>query len=182
MQIKAAAHAKFDAIKQGITNKINAVKEAVQNAINKIKSIMKFSWKLPHLKLSHISISGSFSLSPPSVPKFGLSWFAKGGILTQPTVFGANGNNLMAGGEARKEAVLPLNAETLGGIGRGIANATGFGNMANIEALLKRLIASNERPVVVMLPNGQVIFESIKNYSDQWTSSTVDWTERGLTI
>lgn len=60
------------------------------------------------MKLPHISITGSFSINPPSVPHFGISWYKKGGILTEPTIFGAAGNNLLAGGEAGAEAVLPL--------------------------------------------------------------------------
>lgn len=57
-------------------------------------------------------------------------WFARGGILTKPTVFGMNGNTLMAGGEAGNEAVLPLNQKTLGMIGRGIAEAMGESNQS----------------------------------------------------
>lgn len=41
--------------------------------------------------------------------------------MTKPTAFGMNGNQLMVGGEAGREAVLPLNRSTLGEIGRGIA-------------------------------------------------------------
>lgn len=98
----------FNSIHSAISDKINAAKNAVSSAISAIKSAFNFSWSLPHLKLPHISISGSFSLSPPSVPHFGIEWYKEGGILTQPTIFGASGNNLLAGGEAGAEAVVPL--------------------------------------------------------------------------
>lgn len=98
----------FSSIYTSISSKINAAKSAVSSAISAIKSAMHFSWSLPKLKLPHVSISGKFSLNPPSAPKFGISWYKEGGILTQATVFGAAGNRLLAGGEAGAEAVLPL--------------------------------------------------------------------------
>ena len=98
----------FNSIQSAISGKINAAKNAVSSAINAIKSAFNFSWSLPKLKLPHISISGSFSLTPPSVPHFGIEWYKEGGILTKPTIFGASGNNLLAGGEAGAEAVVPL--------------------------------------------------------------------------
>ena len=99
---------KFSSIYNTISSKMQAAKDAVGNAISALKEKFNFSWSLPKLKLPHVSITGSFSLSPPSVPKFSISWYKDGGILTQPTVFGAIGNTLLAGGEAGAEAVLPL--------------------------------------------------------------------------
>lgn len=100
----------FDNIKNGIKEKIENARDTVKNAIDKIKGFFNFTWSLPHLKLPHISISGSFSLAPPSVPHFGIDWYAKGGILTEPTIFGFNPETgrTQVGGEAGDEAVAPI--------------------------------------------------------------------------
>ena len=111
----------WNTIKSGISNAINGAKDAVSSAIGTIKSIMNFSWSLPNLKLPKFSVTGSFSLNPPSVPHLSVDWRAKGGIFTQPTIFGAANGRLQGIGEAGPEAALPLNAETLGAIGKGIA-------------------------------------------------------------
>lgn len=91
---------------------VNRIWGSIKTFLNGIKEWMKtvfdFEWKLPKIKLPHFTISGKFSLNPPSIPKFGVSWYAKGGILTSPTIFGMSGNNLLGGGEAGKEAVLPI--------------------------------------------------------------------------
>lgn len=102
----------LNGIKSTFTSVWNGCKSIVSGAINKIKSIMNFSWSLPKLKLPHISISGSFSLTPPSVPHFGIEWYKKamddGMIMNQPTIFGYNAksNQFLAGGEAGSETVV----------------------------------------------------------------------------
>ena len=106
--VKSATSSTWNAIKTAITTPINAAKTAVGNAISAIRSKFNFSWSLPHLKLPHPYISGSFSLNPPSVPHFSISWYKNGGIMTKPTAFGAAGDTLLAGGEAGAEAILPL--------------------------------------------------------------------------
>lgn len=106
---KQAATSKFEEIKSGISSKLEAAKQTVQNGLNAIKNFFSgCHLSLPKIKLPHFSISGSFSLSPPSIPKIGVEWYKDGGILTGPTIFGANGGSLLGGGEAGKEAVLPL--------------------------------------------------------------------------
>jgi TP901 family phage tail tape measure protein len=106
--VKSATSSTWNAIKTAITTPINAAKTAVGNAISAIRSKFNFSWSLPYLKLPHPYISGSFSLNPPSVPHFSISWYKNGGIMTKPTAFGAAGDTLLAGGEAGAEAILPL--------------------------------------------------------------------------
>lgn len=107
---KSNVLATFDSIKSGITEKIDAAREKVHEAIEKIKSFFDFKWELPPLKLPHISISGKFSLNPPSVPHFGIEWYKKGGIMTDPTMFGFNpmSGKAMVGGEAGAEAIAPI--------------------------------------------------------------------------
>lgn len=98
----------MESIRAKFSEKMESAKTAVSNAIDRIKGFFNFEWSLPHLKMPHFSISGSFSLNPPSVPSFGVEWYKTGGIMTSPTVFGMNGTRLMVGGEAGAEAILPL--------------------------------------------------------------------------
>ncbi len=99
---------KLTAIKNKFQSIMEGAKNIVKSAIDKIKGFFNFSWSLPSIKLPHFSMSGKFSLNPPSIPKIGVDWYAKGGVMTSPTIFGASGNKLLGGGEAGDEAILPL--------------------------------------------------------------------------
>lgn len=98
----------FTGIFTEIASTMNQAVQAVTSAVARMRSAMNFSWSLPHLKLPHVTVSGTFSIDPPSAPKFNVSWYKEGGILDGAQIFGAAGGNLLGGGEAGKEAVLPL--------------------------------------------------------------------------
>ncbi|MCC9674880.1 phage tail tape measure protein, partial [Streptococcus agalactiae] len=122
--ISSAVSSVWNGVKSTITNAINGAKNAVSSAINAIKNLFNFKIKWPHIPLPHFSVSGSanpLDWLKGGLPKISIQWYAKGGILTKPTAFGMTGNSLMVGGEAGREAVLPLNNQTLGSIGRSIA-------------------------------------------------------------
>lgn len=107
--IKSTTTSVWNGIKTAIITPIEAAKNTIKGIVDKITgffSSMKIS--LPHIKLPHFRISGSLSIAPPSVPHLSIDWYKEGGIMTRPTLFGMNGTNLMAGGEAGAEAILPL--------------------------------------------------------------------------
>lgn len=132
-------------IKNKFSNIMDSAKNIVSNAINRIKSFFDFSWSLPHLKLPHISISGSFSLTPPSVPHFGIDWYKKamddGMIMNQPTIFGYNAksNQFLAGGEAGSETVVGTQS-LMDMIQEAVNNAgSGSGDSEATRALLEAI-------------------------------------------
>lgn len=102
----------FSGIKSAISDKIDGARQKVRSAIDKIKGMFNFSWSLPKIKLPHFSVSGGKAPwgfgGKGSLPSVSVSWYAKGGVLTKPTIFGAYGNTLLGGGEAGAEAILPV--------------------------------------------------------------------------
>lgn len=143
---------KFDQIKNGIRDKINAARDAVTTAISNIKSAFNFSWSLPHLALPHLSISGGFSINPPSVPHFGISWYKKAMnvpfMLNGAQIFGTMGNKALAGGEAGRELIVGWDAlkQHLGGGGTTVINnsitvnaAPGMDERQVADAVMRRM-------------------------------------------
>ena len=104
----------FNAIKSTISNVFNTIWSTVSGIVNKLKSVFNFSWSLPKIKLPHFSITGSFSLNPPSIPHFSVDWYKKamsgGMILKDATIFGQSGGTLLGGGEAGDEAVVGVSS------------------------------------------------------------------------
>ena len=103
--IRSTTSSVWNSIKNAIVRPIESARDAVRNAINRIKGFMDFEWSLPHLKLPHISVSGSanpLDWLKGSVPHFSVDWYKTGGIFNSPSIIGV--------GEAGSEAVLPLDA------------------------------------------------------------------------
>ena len=169
----------LDSIKSKFTSIWNNCTSIVSRAVSKLKSLMNFSWSLPKLKLPHLSISGRFSINPPSVPRFSISWYKKamedGMILNSPTIFGYNAatGQFLAGGEAGSEtvvgtksllkmikaAVTGSNAEVLKSI------------EMHFEALYTNFSASSERLVAIL---GELLESSLKYANAVSNIATID--------
>ena len=117
---------------------------AVSAGMAVIRAVMSVSIQGPRLAVPHVSVSGSFSLNPPSAPQFSVSYYKKGGILNGAQLFGMMGNTGLVGGEAGPEAVLPLSTlwdkmDTI--LSNAIATVAGYRSNAG------RLINSETAPV-----------------------------------
>lgn len=110
---------RFAQLQSRITDKFTGLKTAVSDTVSSIKNAFNFNWQLPQMKLPHIKVDwvevgGLLSkfLGISSIPQLSVQWFAKGGILDGAQIFGGAGGTLFGGGEAGREAVLPLDSNT----------------------------------------------------------------------
>ncbi|WP_238902668.1 hypothetical protein [Clostridium sp. YIM B02506] len=131
----------------GITDKI---KDSINNLFG------------TNIKLPHFKLDGEFSLMPPRVPKLGVEWYADGGIMTKPGIFGVNPSTgkLMAGGESSTggEAIMPLN------------------KLPEIMAEAMRRVGFGNQVVQVVLPDGRILAELVaenQNIIDRYQSRDV---------
>lgn len=102
----------FENIKNGITEKISAAVNKVKEIFGSIAEKVSDVWgKIKGIiKAPKIVQKGTVSIAGVStpIPKLGLEWNAKGGIMTRPTAFGYANGKVQMGGEAGAEAILPL--------------------------------------------------------------------------
>lgn len=111
-----------DRFGEGVVNilaKISDLKSRVTNAAQTLKDAFSFEWRLPHLRLPHLSVQWDpvdnvlaqfFGVT--AFPRLSVQWFAKGGILDGAQIFGRMGSTLLGGGERGREAILPLDTNT----------------------------------------------------------------------
>lgn len=155
--VKTKVTSIWNNIKSAIKTPIEGARDLVKNAINSIKGFFDFEFKWPKLKLPHFSFTGSWNPFdwPDKFPKLGVDWYAKGGILNSPTLFGISpSGNAMIGGEAGAEAVAPI--DTLMSYVSAAVKTETDGLNYNIQKLISMLsdympqiVNGMERPLVL---------------------------------
>lgn len=142
---------------------VNAAKGALDNmvqtvrkGIDWVKNLFNFNISFPKFHMPSFHVSGGSAnpvdwIQGKGIPS--IEFYAKGGIMTNPTAFGMNGNSLMVGGEAGDEAVLPLNRNNLGMIGAGIAAEMGGNGTAEIVDAIRSMA---ERIVAAVIAAGNI--------------------------
>lgn len=166
----------LESIKSKFSSIFEGAKNIVRNAINTIKGFFNFSWSLPKIKLPHFSISGKFSLNPPSIPHFSVSWYKKAMdnpvMFTKPTIFSMNPATGQARGAGEAGDELMIGKETMLNM---IRQAVAEQNAALLEqfdlliALLNEffplLLDKLDRPIV--LDSGELVGATADKMGDE---------------
>lgn len=146
--IVSSARDKFEDVKSKIITPIEKARDTVKGVVDAIKGFFdNMTLKIPEIKMPKLpkfTMSGSFSLNPPSVPRVGVNWNAKGGIAKKATVINTS-QGLQGFGEVpgESEAFLPLNSRVLAGIGEGAINAVLPSVLNNNNKTSNRDVPSN---------------------------------------
>lgn len=176
--IKNVATNVWNGIKNAIMNPIEAAKQKVKNALDAIKGFFdKLKIKFPDIKLPHFKIEGKFSLSPPSVPKLKIDWYKDGGIMLKPTIFGMNGNRLMAGGEAGPEAIAPI-SKLQSYITSAVDRAS---NAFDVQSLVAAVEDLASRPIELFVGDRQIAVATA-SASDSVNGLRSSFKSRGLIV
>lgn len=128
--IDSAIKSTFGKMEKTVSQTVDKVVSAVEKMVSKLLDSVNFTWNLPHLAIPHLSVSGRFNTNPPSVPRYSIAWYARGGVFDVPTLF-SYGNGALGGlGEHGAEAVVPLenNTEWLDKIAERLAAGMGGSN------------------------------------------------------
>lgn len=163
----------WENIKKSISNPIESAYKTVKKFVDKILDKMDFDWELPDLKLPHFKIRGSFSLDPPSVPHFSVSWYRR--AYNNPLLFGSptvlpngmgfgdgNGREMVYGHSNLMNDI----AEASGG---NAINAIGNRQLANDQRIIQLLTIIAEKEFGI---SSDQVFKAARQGASNYTMRT----------
>lgn len=155
--IRSTVSSVWNGIRDAMTGPINTAKDTISGAIDRIKDIINGAHlQLPKFKLPHFRIDGGelpWGIGGKGrKPSIAIDWYARGGILTAPTIFGWDGGSFLGGGEAGPEAVLPIDA-LQGYIDAAFERNMGGGEILRVERAVDRLRMELPRTIAENAPD-----------------------------
>lgn len=145
---------------------------SLADAIGRIWEGIKSVFKLPHF-----TITGS--LNPlkwfdEGMPKIGVEWYAKGGIMNRPTEFGYNPytDNKMVGGEAGPEAIAPLS--TLEDYFKKWSYSSDVSDKLDELISLLALILSKNQDISIVLDDNTLVGKLVRKLNKELKRNQLD--------
>ena len=167
----------FNDFKDTVGEVIDGAKKTVDDGLKAISNFFSgLKLELPKIKLPHFSITGSFSLNPPSIPRIGVEWYAKGGIFDEPTIF-PTAKGFKGVGEAGPEAVTPIDA-LMGMIDTVIERRI---NSDGVSDIIDAIEGLSER-VISLEIDGYKVAKAIAGPSDRVNGNRQRLVSRGLSL
>lgn len=85
---KQSAETTWNNVKDAMLHPIEWAKDKISKIVETIKDLFDFELKfpeieIPHIPMPHFSMSGEFSLSPPSIPSIGVDWYQTAGVASK---------------------------------------------------------------------------------------------------
>lgn len=176
----------------GFRKKVDDLRNKVLSIFNglasKLKNIFKFNFSLPKMKLPHFTIRPAGwkigDLMKGKIPSLGISWYAKGGVFTQPTIFNTN-NGLKGVGEAGPETVLPLDVldNKIQNSMLNIIESSSSNNITSsqLEKIVNRLDKIAEKELSFYI-DSQELSNATATTDDDVAGELIELRERGLEI
>ena len=134
---KTSATNAFESIRSAASSKMGDALDKVSSVVERMKEKFNFSWSLPHLSLPHLSVSGSFSLDPPSVPHFSIDWYKQGGVIMP------NNPHVIGVGDATEREWIEPESKLLRLIQDAVRTAGGVAGSVNVEVNVSARVSGN---------------------------------------